>query len=139
MQRSRRTFLKYMAAGTTTTFGGAAWWLSASKQRAARWGRRLVADAHRAVLPAPVKPAPAKWSDNRMTIAWLGHATVLINFYGIHILTDPALGRHIGFSLGLGTVGPKRYIAPALTDKPDQVNNIELMKPPWSRCGRVRM
>src|SRR6266404_1846434 len=114
MQRSRRTFLKYMAAGTTTTFGGAAWWLSASKQRAARWARRLVADAHRAILPAPVKPEPAKWSDNHVTVAWLGHTTVLINFYGIHILTDPALGNRIGVSLGLGTAGPKRYIAPAL-------------------------
>ena len=107
-----------MAAGTTSTaLGGAAWWLSSSKQRAARWTRRLVADAHRAILPAPVKPEPGKWSDNQITMAWLGHATVLINFYGIHILTDPALGNKIGFSLGLGTVGPKRYVAPALRFK----------------------
>src|SRR6266850_3035895 len=107
MQRSRRTFLKYMAAGSSTALGGAAWWLSSSKQRAARWTRRLVADAHRAILPAPVRPEPAKWSDNHITMSWLGHTTVLINFYGIHILTDPALGNKIGFSLGLGTVGPK--------------------------------
>ena len=38
----------------------------------------------------------------------------MINFYGIRILTDPAFGNRIGISLGLGTVGPKRYIAPAL-------------------------
>ena len=49
-----------------------------------------------------------------LTICWLGHATVLINFYGMHILTDPVLGNHIGVSVGLGTFGPKRYIAPAL-------------------------
>ena len=42
---------------------------------------------------------------------------MLINFYGIHILTDPALGRRVGISLGPGTAGPKRYIAPALSLK----------------------
>jgi L-ascorbate metabolism protein UlaG (beta-lactamase superfamily) len=47
-------------------------------------------------------------------MAWLGHSTVLLNFYGLHILTDPALGSRVGISLGLGTAGPKRYIAPAL-------------------------
>lgn len=50
-----------------------------------------------------------------MTAAWLGHTTVLLNVYGFHILTDPALGSRVGVSLGLGTAGPKRYIAPALT------------------------
>jgi L-ascorbate metabolism protein UlaG (beta-lactamase superfamily) len=37
------------------------------------------------------RPNPAEWSDNRITAAWLGHATVLINFFGIKILTDPVL------------------------------------------------
>ena len=61
-----------------------------------------------------MKPEPTKWSDNQVTLSWLGHATVLINFYGIHILTDPALGSRVGVSLGFGTAGPKRYIAPPL-------------------------
>jgi L-ascorbate metabolism protein UlaG (beta-lactamase superfamily) len=39
---------------------------------------------------------------------------VLINFYGICILTDPTLGDRVGVSLGFGTAGPKRYFAPAL-------------------------
>jgi L-ascorbate metabolism protein UlaG (beta-lactamase superfamily) len=39
---------------------------------------------------------------------------VLLNFYGVHVLTDPALGNHVGVSVGLGTAGPKRYVAPAL-------------------------
>lgn len=39
---------------------------------------------------------------------------MLINFYGLHILTDPVLYERVGLSLGLGTVGPKRYISPAL-------------------------
>jgi L-ascorbate metabolism protein UlaG (beta-lactamase superfamily) len=73
-----------------------------------------VEDACRSVIPAPLKPDPAQWSDNRVTLCWLGHATVLVNFYGLNILTDPAFGNRVGVSLGLGTIGPKRYIAPAL-------------------------
>lgn len=95
--------------------GGAAWWVSTSKQRAARWARRLTEDARRQIEPAPAKPRPADWSDNGITLAWLGHSTVLLSFFGIRILTDPALGNRIGISLGLGTLGPKRFVAPALT------------------------
>jgi L-ascorbate metabolism protein UlaG (beta-lactamase superfamily) len=93
---------------------GATTWLATSQRRAARLMRMMVADARRHVLPAPVKPTPDQWSDNAITLSWLGHATVLINFYGIWILTDPAFGNRIGVSLGLGTVGPKRYVSPAL-------------------------
>src|SRR5262245_37560404 len=100
----------YMSAGVGTTLGGATWWLTSSKQRAARWTRRLLEDARRGITTAPVKPQPGKWSDNQVTMSWLGHATVLINFYGIHILTDPAMGTRVGVSLGVGTAGPKRYI-----------------------------
>jgi len=52
-------------------------------------------------------------------LPWLGSDTLPSSsiFYGIHILTDPALGNRVGVSLGLGTVGPKRYIAPALKFK----------------------
>ena len=114
VQRSRRKFLTYSAVGLGTGLGGFTWWLSNSQQRAARWGRRLWADARRTVLPAPTSPDPTRWSDNRITIAWLGHATVLINFYGIRVLTDPVLGPRIGISVGLGTLGPKRQVASAL-------------------------
>jgi L-ascorbate metabolism protein UlaG (beta-lactamase superfamily) len=47
-------------------------------------------------------------------MAWLGHATVLINFFGINILTDPALFPRIGIRLPGFTIGPKRLTAPAL-------------------------
>ena len=50
-----------------------------------------------------------------MTLAWLGHATVLLNFYGVTILTDPALFPRIGIRLPGFTIGPKRLTAPALT------------------------
>src|SRR5437870_2087654 len=58
---------------------------------------------------------PAEWSDNQLTAAWLGHATVLINFFGIKILTDPVLFPRIGIRLPGLTIGPKRLTAPALT------------------------
>jgi len=115
MQRSRRKFLGYLGAGGGAVVGGTACWAAVAKQRAARLIRRLVADARRQVAPAPVKPNPTGWSDNAITLAWIGHTTVLINFYGVRILTDPVFGARIGVSLGLGTVGPKRYIDPALS------------------------
>ncbi|MBI4641076.1 MAG: MBL fold metallo-hydrolase [Candidatus Tectomicrobia bacterium] len=61
------------------------------------------------------KPQPAAWSDDEITIAWVGHASFLINFYGTTILTDPVFSRHIGVSLmHRANVGPKRLISPAL-------------------------
>lgn len=114
VQRNRRTFLKYALAGAGAAAVGGAWYLKTSKSHAGRLARMLVGDARRGIAPAPVQPDPARWSDNRITIAWLGHATTLINFYGIHILTDPAFGSRIGVSAGFGTIGPKRYVAPAL-------------------------
>jgi L-ascorbate metabolism protein UlaG (beta-lactamase superfamily) len=109
----RRTFLK----GGTVTAGAAAVsgsWLEFSNSRAARWARRLMDDAGRKISAAPAKPDPFQWADDRITLAWLGHSTVLINFYGMHILTDPVLKPRVGVSIGIGTVGPKRYVAPAL-------------------------
>src|ERR1700720_3875853 len=45
----------------------------------------------------------------------LRHATVLINFFGIKILTDPVLFPRIGIRLPGLTLGPKRLTASALT------------------------
>jgi L-ascorbate metabolism protein UlaG (beta-lactamase superfamily) len=67
------------------------------------------------VLPAARTPAPETWSDNTITLAWLGHATVLINFYGVRVLTDPALFPRIGVDLGPATLGPLRLTACALS------------------------
>jgi L-ascorbate metabolism protein UlaG (beta-lactamase superfamily) len=110
----RRSFLKggTVAAGTAAVSGS---WLAFSNSRAARWGRRLLDDSQRKIAPPPAKPHPSEWPDDRITMAWLGHSSVLINFYGVHILTDPVLKRRVGISIGLGTLGPKRYVAPALS------------------------
>lgn len=71
------------------------------------------------------KPAPATWQQNRVTAAWLGHATVLLNFYGVTILTDPALFPRIGANTGIVTVGPKRLVAAPL--KPSELPPIDLV------------
>src|ERR671933_301272 len=88
---------------------------------ARRFGRRFLEDrlAERRVpvLPAPHKPDPSKWSDERLTVAWLGHATVLINFYGTWLLTDPALRLRVGVRVGALTLGPRRLVRPALNFK----------------------
>lgn len=64
------------------------------------------------------RPEPRKWSEKDVTVAWLGHATFLINFYGTKILIDPALETRIGITpVGSYTIGPSRYAEPALTVK----------------------
>ena len=69
----------------------------------------------RPVAPAPKKPNPREWRDDRMTIAWLGHATLLVNFFGLWLITDPALLKRVGVRAGVVTLGPKRFVAPALS------------------------
>src|ERR1043166_6837259 len=125
MRRNRRTFLKWITAGAGACVGATGWCLTTSQRRAARWMRRIIEDAQRPVLPASTKPTPSKWSDATVTLCWLGHSTVLLNFYGIHVLTDPALGSRVGVSVGLGTAGPKRYVAPAL--RVEELPHIDLL------------
>jgi L-ascorbate metabolism protein UlaG (beta-lactamase superfamily) len=76
--------------------------------------RRLSADGRRRILPAPERPNPAKWNDQGLFAAWLGHSTVLLQMDGIRVLTDPVLGRRVGIRVGPMTVGLKRIVEPAL-------------------------
>ncbi len=87
--------------------------------------RYLWDDVGRAIQPAPHHPAPRAWPADRLTAAWLGHATVLLNFYGVTILTDPVFFSRVGIRLGPVTVGPKRHIACAL--KPAELPPIDLI------------
>jgi L-ascorbate metabolism protein UlaG (beta-lactamase superfamily) len=66
------------------------------------------------ISPAPRRPDPSSWPDDRLTIAWLGHATVLFNFHGTWVLTDPALERRIGIGRGSAKLGPRRLVQAAL-------------------------
>lgn len=92
-------------------------WVSFSSSWAARFLRERFVELWRTVPSATHKPAPAKWSDNAITLAWLGHATVFINFYGMRILTDPAFFPRIGIDAWLGSIGPKRLVGCALRTK----------------------
>lgn len=79
-----------------------------------RYLRRINESYRRAIAPAPHKPAPLTWRADRLTASWLGHSTVLLDFYGLRIISDPALRARVGVRVGPVTVGPKRYVAPAL-------------------------
>jgi L-ascorbate metabolism protein UlaG (beta-lactamase superfamily) len=76
------------------------------------------------VTPA-AKPEPEKWKNNEINVSWIGHSTVLINFFGTIILTDPVLFERVGIYIFGLTFGPNRYTAPALRideiPKPDLI------------------
>jgi len=73
-----------------------------------------IVESRRPIAPAFAHPTPNSWNNDDLTAAWIGHSTVLINFFGIKILTDPVLFPRIGIRLPLLTVGPKRLTQPAL-------------------------
>lgn len=77
--------------------------------------REWTIESWRPIAPASAKPEPSKWSDTHVTLAWIGHSTVLINFFGVTILTDPVLFSRVGIRLPGFTIGPKRLTAPALS------------------------
>src|SRR5438270_6943938 len=72
---------------------------SFARRFAGKFVRDRFEESHVPLLPAPHKPRPAEWSDERLTVSWLGHATVLINFFGTWLLTDPALRPHVGLRI----------------------------------------
>jgi L-ascorbate metabolism protein UlaG (beta-lactamase superfamily) len=86
--------------------------------RVRRWlghlWREWTTESWRPIAPAFTKPEPSKWNDAHVTVTWIGHAIVLINFFGVKILTDPVLFPRIGIRLPGLTIGPKRLTAPAL-------------------------
>jgi len=77
------------------------------------------------VRPAPRRPHPDRWPDGQATFAWLGHATVLANFFGVWLLTDPALEARIGVGRGRAKLGPRRLTAPAL--RPAELPQLDLL------------
>jgi len=77
--------------------------------------REWTVESWRRIPPAPIKPDPSRWRDEDITLSWLGHATILINFLGFKIITDPVLFPRVGIRLPGFSIGPKRLTAPALT------------------------
>lgn len=109
----RRTLILGGAGAGTSLLGGL--WVTQSSSWYARFLRERFNEIGRELPRAAHTPTPRTWRDNAVTMAWLGHATVLINFYGVRIITDPTLFRRIGVDLGVGTLGPLRLVDCALT------------------------
>ena len=69
------------------------------------------------------KPEPSNWNNDQLTLAWIGHSTILINIFGKWIITDPVLFERIGVYFFGGSLGPARLTPPALLShelpKPD--------------------
>jgi L-ascorbate metabolism protein UlaG (beta-lactamase superfamily) len=87
--------------------------------------REWTIESWRRIAPAFARPTPSKWSDTQVALAWLGHSTVLINFFGVTILTDPVLFPRVGIRLPGITIGPKRLTAAAL--RFDDLPQIDLI------------
>lgn len=86
-----------------------------ARQHARRFLSERVRETRTPIPPAPHRPDPSSWSDERLTVAWLGHATMLINFYGTWLLTDPVLRSRVGVNVAGLTLGPRRIVKPALS------------------------
>jgi L-ascorbate metabolism protein UlaG (beta-lactamase superfamily) len=93
------------------------------EQKHSRW--ELIFNNDEIQIPK-FKPNPKEWSNDTITVAWLGHATLLINFFGTIIITDPVFADRVGIRLfGFFKIGPKRLVAPALSF--DELPTIDLM------------
>jgi L-ascorbate metabolism protein UlaG (beta-lactamase superfamily) len=66
-------------------------------------------------------PKPKEWDNDKVTITWIGHATVLINFYGKIIITDPLLVNRLSpiYIGGHKNIGVKR-----VTDLPIRFKDL---------------
>ncbi len=116
---SRRSFVKSLGLSLL-----AAPAMLANEQRR-RSRREMFANDEPIAFPH-FKPEPHSWSNDTITAAWIGHATVLINFYGTNIITDPVFSDRVGLNVAnLFTIGPKRLVYPALSM--DELPPIDLI------------
>ena len=82
--------------------------------KTARTATRAGSGSPACIAPAPHRPDPTTWPDDRLTVSWLGHATVLLNLLGTSVVTDPVLEPRVGLGRGLVKLGPRRLVQPAL-------------------------
>lgn len=76
--------------------------------------RQMFFDGRGPPVPSPARPDPGRWTDDAITGSCLGHATVLLNFLGVTVLTDPAFSTRVGPGIAPFILGPRRFIRPAL-------------------------
>lgn len=118
---SRRRFLFLGSAGLA---GGIAS-VQSSSNPTLRFLRERAAELAKPCFQTKHVPEPTKWDNNKVTASLLGHATILINFEGLNIITDPVLFSRIGAHSIFGTFGPIRRQACAL--KPSALPRIDLV------------
>jgi L-ascorbate metabolism protein UlaG (beta-lactamase superfamily) len=107
---SRRRFLFLGGLGAA---GGIAT-LQGSASPTVRFLRERAAELVKPSFQTRHVPTPVTWDNNKITASLLGHSTILINFEGLNILTDPVLFPRIGAQSVFGTLGPIRRQACAL-------------------------
>jgi L-ascorbate metabolism protein UlaG (beta-lactamase superfamily) len=77
-------------------------------------------------MPPTIKPNPVSWPQDRITVSNLGHATLLMNFLGVRVISDPALFDRVGLAFdSIFTIGPKRMSPPPLA--PADLQNVQLI------------
>jgi L-ascorbate metabolism protein UlaG (beta-lactamase superfamily) len=78
------------------------------------------------VTGAVMRPQPDGWPNDRLTVANLGHATLLMNYFGVRVISDPSLFNHVGLAIdSMFTIGPGRYVAAPL--EPNQLGNVNII------------
>src|SRR5688500_647488 len=120
-QLSRRRFLFLGSAG----LAGGLVTAQSSTSPMIRFLRERAAELAKPCFSTRHVPTPLTWDNNKITATLLGHATVLINFEGLNIITDPVLFSRIGASSMFGTFGPIRRQACALA--PSALPKIDLV------------
>lgn len=69
---------------------------------------------------------PAQWPSTNVTIANLGHASLLMNYFGVRVISDPTLFPRVGLAVdSLFTVGPHRLVSAPLG--PGQLQAIDVI------------
>ena len=125
----RRLLLLAAMAGAAACLSGRAWAQAGDMSNVDRMIRSLkhwwnhvtrepdegdIEAADPAKFVATARPDPRSWSDGGITLSWIGHSTFLINLEGTMILTDPVFSEKVGVNLLLTTLGPARFVPPAL-------------------------
>jgi len=86
----------------------------AAYRQAPQFWRQFVEEIDMEIVAPKRRPVVQGWKDEGLNVAWLGHATTLIEIDGYTILTDPVFSKRCGIDLWLGTLGPKRMVEAAL-------------------------
>ncbi len=78
------------------------------------------------VIPVASAPNPEAWPDDSLTIAYLGHASLLMNYFGVRVLSDPSFFKRVGLSFdSVFTIGPQRRTPAPLA--PSRLGHVDVL------------